>query len=355
VPVSSTVAVAADLVVAGDLGGFLHALDRATGEHRWSTDLNPLGASLFASPVVIEDSVIIGTLDTELGPDHPDFRADVVAVDVEDGSERWRLHTDPDGDSGYWVPVWSTAAYDPDRGLLYVGTGNTNQPSAVGPGSGAERAPIDLPLADGVLAIDHDTGEMAWFFKLVEEDKRRDFDVGASPNLFTIEGRDVVGVGGKSGEYVVLDRDTGEQVWKATLTNGSALGGVMSTAAIGDGVIYVASNQAGSAGTVFALDAATGSILWQESFGPPIVGSMALANGVLYRGTFSPAPGTVMAIDAADGTVLWDDEVGGRLGGGFSVVDGSLYVGYGSGGPPALEPEPGGLIAYRLPGSAGGA
>jgi hypothetical protein len=79
------------------------------------------------------------------------------------------------------------------------------------------------------------------------------------------------------------------------------------------------------------LDAGSGSILWQQQFGPPIVGSMALANDVLYRGTFplSSAGGTVMALDSADGTVLWTDEVDGALGGGFSIADSTLFVGYG--------------------------
>ncbi len=73
---------------------------------------------------------------------------------------------------------------------------------------------------------------------------------------------------------------------------------------------------------------------------------MALANGVLYRGTFD---GTVIALDADDGTVLWTDTVDNPIAGGFSIVDGTLYVGYGTGTPPQLGPADGGLIAYRTP------
>ncbi|MCZ6529423.1 MAG: PQQ-binding-like beta-propeller repeat protein [Chloroflexi bacterium] len=348
VPISASVAVTDEVVVAGDLAGVLHALGRDTGEQLWSTQVNPLGASLFASPVIIDDSVVLGMTDTELGPDDPEFRASVVAVDIEDGAERWRLHTDPDDGSGTWVSIWSSVAYDPERGLVFVGTGNTNGPA------GVEWAETDLPLADGVLAIDHDTGEMAWFFKLIEADQQRDLDVGASPNLFTIGDRDVVGVGGKSGDYVVLDRDTGELVWKTHLTQGSAIGGVMSTAAIGDGVIYVASNASATRdGTIFALEASDGSILWQRRFDPAIVGgSMALANGVLYRGIWNfPDPkGTVVALDADDGTVLWTDTLDRPLGGGFSISAGTLYVGYGSGtGGRYRGSIEGGLIAYTLP------
>lgn len=125
----------------------------------------------------------------------------------------------------------------------------------------------------------------------------------------------------------------------------------MTTAAVGDGVIYVASNDGGfEGGTVFALDAGDGSVMWSQRFDPPIIGGMALANGVLYRGTFGyPNSGTVVALRASDGTILWSDDVGSPLAGGFSVVDGTLFVGYGSGAPPELVAGPGGIIAYRLP------
>lgn len=350
-PISATVAVTDDLVVVGDLGGILHAVDRDTGDLVWSVNVEPRGASLFGSPVVIGDMVVIGMTDTELQDDHSEFRASIVAFELADGSERWRTYTDPGDAPGLWVTVWSTAAHDPDRGLIFLGTGDTNKPGSTGPGSESERAAVDLPLADGVLALREDTGEIAWFYKLVEEDMGRDFDVGAGPNLFSIGERAVVGVGGKSGDYVVLDRDTGEEIWKAHLTEGSALGGVMSTAAIGDGAIYVASNDGFvSGGTVFALDATDGSVLWSRRFAPPIVGSMALANGVLYRGTFGyPNSGTVLALSAADGTVLWSDDIAAPLAGGFAVSNGTLFVGYGSGAPPGLVGGPGGIIAYRLP------
>lgn len=342
VPISSSTAVADKVVVVGDLEGRLHALDRNDGELLWSTQLNPQGASLFASPVVVEDTVVIGMTDIEVRSEDPDFRASIVAVDLGNGDEVWRLYTDPGDVPERWVSIWSSAAYDPDLGLIYLGTGNTNQGSG-----GDEDSTTDLPLADGVLAIDQATGEIAWFFKLIEEDGARDLDVGASPNLFTIGDQDVVGVGGKSGDYLVLDRATGDLVWKTNLTTGGPGGGVMSTAAVSDGEIYVASNDAGTNGTVLALDAEDGSILWRHEVGEPIYGgSMALANGVLYRGTFG---GTAFAVDTTDGAVLWTDDVGAPLAGGLSIVDGTLYIGYGSGTPGNLSAPEGGVIAYRLP------
>lgn len=349
-PISASVAVTDTRVIVADLGGALHALDRETGTVEWSVKLSAQGGSLFASPVVIGDRVIVGmTVPALAGDDMGSavFRASMVALDVATGDEAWRFYTDPSDGSGGFVPIWSSVAYDPDLGLIYVGTGNPHTQTN-------GRSTTDLPLSDGVLALHADTGKQAWFYRLVAADSGQDFDVGGSPNLFSVGDRAALGVGGKSGAYAVLDRETGHEIWKTSLTAGSAIGGVMSTAAVADGVIYVGSNAAGAQGTIFALRTDDGSTLWSTKSDDLIVGgSMALANGVLYRSAWKvPRPmGTVLALDAATGDVLWSDDVAAPLAGGISISAGTLFVGYGSGTtPPLLMPADGGLIAYRLPG-----
>ena len=54
---------------------------------------------------------------------------------------------------------------------------------------------------------------------------------------------DVVGVGDKKGIYYVLDRDTLQLRWSKQLSIGGVHGGVQSTAAFADGVIYVAAHE----------------------------------------------------------------------------------------------------------------
>src|SRR5262249_593625 len=147
-----------------------------------------------------------------------------------------------------------------------------------------------------------------------------DADVGASPNLFTIGHRDVVGVGQKNGVYHVLDRRTGDTVWETQLTPGSPLGGIMVTAAVHGGVVYVNStrwrvfgvfsgmNSPLDTSSTFALDARTGKVLWETPMPAPMFGAMSWANGVVYQGTID---GTVHALAAADGHQLWSDRPGG--------------------------------------------
>ena len=108
-PISSSAAISDELVIVGDLAGGLHALHRRDGSAAWSTTVNPLEASLFASPAVVNDTVVIDMTDSELHkPIDPAFRASVVAFSLADGTERWRLYTDPKDSPGLWVSMWST-------------------------------------------------------------------------------------------------------------------------------------------------------------------------------------------------------------------------------------------------------
>src|SRR5439155_20422534 len=109
-----------------------------------------------------------------------------------------------------------------------------------------------------------------------------------------------VGVGQKNGFYHVPDRNTGDTVWEVQLTRGSPLGGVMVTAAVHDGVIYVNSNKWRVFGFVttgmnspldtsstFALDARDGTVLWVTPLPATMFGAMSFANGIVYHGTIS--------------------------------------------------------------------
>jgi polyvinyl alcohol dehydrogenase (cytochrome) len=350
--------VAGDRVYVPESNGTLWALSRNTGDVVWSAmlDTQPL-LSIDSSPVLAGDTVVIGVASFEQGIKKPDytFRGNIVGLDAATGAERWRVYTSQnDATSGAGVSVWSSAAVDDTRKLVFIGTGQTyEQPAS--------------PRSDSLIAIHYETGEVAWIHQFTAGDvftiagggPGPDADVGASPNLFSIGNRDVVGVGQKNGFYHVLDRDTGDTVWEEQLTPGSPLGGIMVTAAVHDGVIYVNSNKWRVFGFVttgvnspldtsatFALDAGDGTILWEKDMPAPMFGGMTWANGVVYQGGID---GTVHALSAADGTELWSDKPGGSIGGGFSVVGGSLYVGRGVWffTPP---PTPtGGLVAYALP------
>ena len=327
----------------------LSSVDRKTGEILWQQRIDEQASlMLWSSPVVIDDLLLIGVGSYQVFlPATPAFRGNVVGVDVKTGAVKWRLFlTDGSG-----VSVWSSAAIDKGRKLAFIGTGQEYTQG------------VASPYSDALIAIRYETGELAWAQQFTMGDRFQvptsngpDFDVGASPNLFQVGTRAMVGVGDKGGRYFALDRDTGEVIWTTLLTPGGSNGGVMASSAYADGVIYVASNNGstgGSAGvgggpgeaTIFALDAADGNVRWRVTTTPGTFGGVALANGILFVPTLA---GEARAYDIADGHLLWARPVGLSMGGGVSVSGGMVFAGHGWGWLPSGT-QPGGLVAFGLP------
>lgn len=347
--------VTADRVYLGDARGRLHALDRATGAVVWSRRLDAHQLTrIFSSPVLVDGLLVVGVASVELALPISDFafRGSVVGLDAATGAERWRLPTSSGAD-GAGVSVWSSAAIDRERGLAYIGTGQSyEQPAG--------------PRSDSLLAIRYATGELAWSRQFTADDvftffspppQGPDADIGGAPNLFRARGRDLVGVGDKAGVYAAFDRTTGETVWARQLADGSALGGVMVTAAYGKGVVYVTCNMMAGEypanptdprhrSVTYALDAGTGRVRWQREMPAASFGALTLANGVLFQPT---VPGTLYALDARKGDVLWSVDPGGDLGGGVSVAGGRVVTGHGFWFITQPPNPQGGVVAYELP------
>jgi len=341
--ISASLAVTDDRVFVGDQAGTFYALDRATGAVAWSKPLDDHpDADILSSAVPIDDMLIVGVASAELVQIKDDytFRGSIVALAQEDGAERWRVYvTQDDETSGGGVSVWSSAAIDVERKLMFIGTGQTYEEPA-------------SPMADAVVAVDYELGTVKWFRQFTENDiytalmpipQGPDADIGAAPNLFSIGGRDVVGVGDKGGVYAVLDRDTGEDIWVTTLGPGTHLGGVMTAAAYHAGRIFVTQNNWPSGfdpdnlffpifedpentSDLIALDATNGNILWRVPVASPTLGGILYSNGVVYT---THSLGLLRAYDASNGDVLWEDQAGPRAAAGPSISDGRLFVAHG--------------------------
>ena len=339
-----------DAVYVGGSGAQLFAVDRETGKKLWDPPMTldkQQQTLLWSSPVLAGDEIVIGigSFAVFLGGS---FRGSIVGVDAHTGATRWQTFVVPE--SGQGVSVWSSAAYDSTRKRIYIGTGQTY----------ALPASLD---ADAVVALDRDSGMLAWSHQYTVDDAfsissaitGQDFDVGAAPNLFVEDGRALVGAGDKGGRYLALDRDTGQMVWAQTLTPGGRNGGVMGSAAYADGTIYLTSNTGeptslvGNGGppasTAFALRAANGEILWKTPLPDGSFGGVTVANGVMFATTID---GMLYALDVTDGHILWMDKMGASAAGGISVVAGMVYVGHGWEWLPSGALA-GGLLAYGLP------
>lgn len=93
-------------------------------------------------------------------------------------------------------------------------------------------------------------------------------------------------------------------------------------------------------------NAFTGKPLWQTAdptVGAIDMGSVSVANGVMYAGSQS---GSMYALDAADGKVLWSFASGGTVLDGPAIVEGVIYWGSGYNNPGTPNNQ---LYAFSIP------
>jgi polyvinyl alcohol dehydrogenase (cytochrome) len=258
--------------------------------------------------------------------------------------------------------VWSSQpVVDHKTGMLYVTTGNSySVPNGycVDPGqTNCTQLPPEAYI-DSIVALNLTTGKVAWAHHTLTADTwtmsdpnaSPDFDFGADPNLYTtmIDGKatDVLGVGQKSGMYYALNPATGDVIWATQAGPGGVLGGIeWGTAADGERIYAAITNgshktytyttfdeqkKTTTGGLWTALDAATGTILWQTAApeNPEYItdGFVSSANGVVYAGS---SGGNFYAMDARTGEIKWTFPSGGAVWSGAAIVDGTIYWGSG--------------------------
>jgi len=329
-------------------GSTLYRIDAGTGRVVWKATTNPNPYSqINASPVLVGHLVILGTAQFEevVGKPPETFQGSIGAWDARTGTQIWNFVTTPNNaTSGAGEGIWSTPAVDAKLGLLYVGTGqNISQPTG--------------HLADSLLALHVATGKLAWWSQFTTPDvfgvgqyTGRDADVGASPNLWSCGGRQVVGVGQKNGVYHALDARTGRTLWHAELTPGSTFGGILGSAAFLDGRLIVGSNvgDPGSNATtnnsiVVALDPMNGRRLWSKPLAGNIFAPVTGVHGLAFVGTDA---GRDYAFSTSSGAQLWSYQPPAQVGGGAAIVGSDVVWGYGF--TLFKGPGQGGVICFSL-------
>jgi polyvinyl alcohol dehydrogenase (cytochrome) len=299
--VAASPTIAADRVYVTTLTGMAYAFgfDRGNLIWKWTA---PVGSALWASPVAYRDEVIVGVA-SPYG-DQPLVPGRLYGLSAATGKVVWtsclRAGCAP-GDG-----IWSTAAID-SGGTAFVGVGNPD---------------------DGVLAFDPMTGRPNWLFSLYA-DGDRDLDVGASPVVFMLQGREVIAQATVEGMLAVMDARTGRVIWSRELVAGSAVHGLLASPAYDGATLYVAS--ASSPTGLFAIDPADGSERWRHLTQSPVYSAPAAGNGAIVFGTggvFGDLNvGSVEAVSAVDGALLWSFDAHSAVRSGPAVSGSTVLVG----------------------------
>ncbi|HKP30031.1 MAG TPA: PQQ-dependent dehydrogenase, methanol/ethanol family [Gemmatimonadales bacterium] len=378
--VNRGVAVLGTTVYVGTPDARLIALDGRTGKPRWEARVaeSRSGYSFTSAPLALGGMIIAGVAGGEFG-----IRGFVDAYDAQTGQRRWRFYTIPEpgkpgsetwGEGGALAtgggPAWLTGSYDRELGLVYLGVGNPS------PDYDGSSRPGDNLYTNSVVAIQAETGELAWHFQFTPHDTH-DYDAVQVPALIDAKiggiDRKLLLFANKNGFYYVLDRITGRfvtarayatQTWASGLDSvgrpivrpdatPSETGALVYPSQNGatnwwspsysprTGMFYVPVHEQGSvffrrgedysagsdylgghgqirttdaAGFVRALDALTGELRWEHRFTGDLPSN--LLGGILTTAgglVFTGAGDVFGAFHDRSGRELWRFNVGGRV------------------------------------------
>jgi acido-empty-quinoprotein group A len=352
----------------------LVCLDAKDGSVRWIVELADPKLEYFSTmaPLVVHDHVIVG-----VSGDVTDVPGFLESIDPETGKIQWRWNTEPDpGQPGSetWPKdsdailhgggmTWMTGTYDAELNLLYWGTGNPN------PVLAGEGRPGDNLYTCSIVALNPDTGKLAWYFQPSPHDVH-DWDAVETPVLFDAEfkgkRRKLLGQASRNGFFFVLDRTNGEHLVTAAFIDQTWASGVDSrgrpiakpeAAPSPDGALVepgsdgstnwmapsfdpqtglyyvncrrlfsvfyntVTGKAEGWGGrdrilwantTLRALDYRTGKVVWNHELGDgeSLAGILTTAGHLLFSADNS---GNLLALDPATGKTLWHLNAGGHM------------------------------------------
>ncbi len=369
-------------LVRGTPDGYLIALNMADGSLLWSRKIADAGSSQYLSmpPLIYGDMIIYGPAGADWGSKNwvgafrldngePLWRFNLIPDANEPGADSWK---DPKSREHGGGSLWTPLALDAEKGVLYVPVGNP------APDFYGQARPGSNLYTDSLVALNVKTGKLRWYHQFVHNDVH-DRDLSQVSPIFSasVDGkpRDLIAVSGKDGLLRVLDRDSHKMLYdmpittrtdfdKAPTVDGAhgcpgLLGGMEWNGPAyspATGTLYVATvdwcgtftrlpnppqfaqnahyyggavtpdPRDQSRGWLYAIDAVTGKVRWQEQWPTPLVAAVtATSGGVLFTGDLD---NNFLAIDAGSGKTLYKFNTGGSIGGGVLsyALDGKQYV-----------------------------
>ena len=197
-------------------------LPRATRGQRDNLNLLPLSSQ--SAPLVVGDTIIVGSSinDFSITKEMPPGFA--RAYDGRTGRHKWDFHNVPQSADAFGVDTWlneswrysgnanswSNMSADPELGYVYLPTSTPTSDYYGG------HRPGDNLFAESLVCVDIETGQRVWHFQMVHHGVW-DYDNPTAPNLLdiTVDGRAVKAVAQvtKQGFVYAFDRVTGAPIW----------------------------------------------------------------------------------------------------------------------------------------------
>ncbi len=337
----------------GDAGGNVYSLDFGSGTLLWAVrvDDHP-NATITGTPLPAGRRLYVPVSSGEEGARRRaeyeccTFRGSIVALDAASGKKIWQgyMATDPpavvgktkDGHNIFapsGMAIWSAPTLDIAKRRIYVGTGdNYSEPGT--------------KTSDAVVALDLDTGKIAWSRQFDKDDVYKidcgdppregcspptnpEFDLGASPILVDLPRSEhdkhpkrALILGQKSGLVYAVDPDSdGKLLWHARAGVGGLLGGVQWGPATDGTNVYVAVSDLAFAergpdptkgGGISAYRLIDGKLLWKtpspgcgdrRPCSPAQSQAVTAIPGAVFSGSID---GHLRAYATADGKIIWD-------------------------------------------------
>ncbi len=292
-PFASSPAIAGGRVVIGGDSYRVYCLDLATGKPLWRFEAK---SPVFSSPAIADGRVYVGE------GLHDDTDCRLYCLDLATGKQLWAIQTKSHTESSPTVV----------EGRVYFGAGDDGLYCAgalTGKVLWQHKGPHEdgCPLVaqgrvysgsgygfQGVVCVDAKDGSPVW---------KREFPAPAWSGLSFVGGRLYAALGKGTftesakppyGEVRCLDPKTGEDIWRFRDVKDA----VLTAVAVSGGRALFGSRD----GACYALDAATGKLLWRTEVGSPVLSSPAVAGDAVL---FGDDDGHFTCLSLKDGAKLW--------------------------------------------------
>lgn len=310
------------IVFVGGGNANLYALNANTGAVIWKRALGTVpDYFLYGSPAVYKGSVYIGVASQG---DCPLIRGQLIQLNAATGKIKHTFDVVPNGCLG--GAVWVAPTIDTSTNMLYFGTGN------------AGRCSTSETMAPALVEVRASDLSFVASWRVPASQRTIDSDFGSTATLFTAthrgNARQMVGLLNKNGIYYAFDRSNinAGPLWQVRLAAPATNGENNVSSAAWDGTkLYAAAasthiNGTRCAGSLRALNPASGNFIWSDCFTSDIFGPVTAVPGLAEIGS-----GTSIILAATtNGNQLFsfqDTDANSRFEGPGTVSNGVLYHG----------------------------